>query len=119
MGLLKKEIWIFTIVAILILGIGFFVFKSGITGLVISEENIYADTIDVDFDSDTHYIWMPKEKGLLKFYWGFVGITSLVTLLFVTIAFSFNLESWLWPDQTARLRAVLRHSSALPAQRPG
>ncbi len=42
----------------------------------------------------------PQETELIRFYWGFASLISLVMLLAVWIALTFGLESWLWPDQT-------------------
>ncbi len=60
------------------------------------------------FDSGTSSAFYTKlsqrlqEPGLLRFYWGFVCVLSLVLILFVAVIFGFGLENWLWPVQTAR-----------------
>lgn len=41
----------------------------------------------------------PHEGGLLRFYWGFTGILSLVLFLFVAAVFMVGLADWLWPEQ--------------------
>ncbi len=50
----------------------------------------------------TKFSQRPQESGLLRFYWGFASVLSLVVLLSVTGVFVTGLESGLWPGQEAR-----------------
>ena len=40
------------------------------------------------------------EKGLIKFYWFFVLIISILIMIFLPIVFFFNKQKILWPDQS-------------------
>lgn len=43
----------------------------------------------------------PHDRGLLRFYWGFTGILSVVLFLFVAFVFMLGLTDWFWPEQEA------------------
>lgn len=44
----------------------------------------------------------PQETGLIRFYWGFTSLVSIIVVLFVSLVFALGWEDWLWPDQLAR-----------------
>jgi len=41
----------------------------------------------------------PKDKGLIRFYSGFIIFFSLLVFVLVAIAFGVNIDQILWPDQ--------------------
>ena len=44
----------------------------------------------------------PEESTLIRFYWGFVAIMSLIMVFFVTTIFMINKQGSIWIDQEAR-----------------
>jgi len=55
-----KEIRIITIAALMVIIFGFFIIRAHITGFAVYEEGI-----NVDFDNDVNYTWIPDEYGLI------------------------------------------------------
>jgi len=42
----------------------------------------------------------PRDHALLRFYWGFCGMASILLILLTAAAFGVGLSGWLWPDQS-------------------
>jgi len=63
----KDTIVVFTLVAIVILILGFFIFKPSITGfVVITKETTYSDNLDLVVNESKNVIWTLRNPGDLK-----------------------------------------------------
>lgn len=60
------------------------------------------------FDAGTSVAFYTKlsqrtqDVGLTRFYWGVTALISFGTILLVSLTFLFDLQAWLWPNQTSR-----------------
>jgi len=62
-----KELGIVSIVLGLMLLSSLFMLQGGITGWVIVNIGNYTDNLDIDFTTNSSYVWSPDENGVIDF----------------------------------------------------